>query len=73
MSLRDPAAPTEGERGPAVGRLESAVSLRSRLRAEREAATDTPREVTADTALRLAEDQVAARERWLQSVDDHNY
>jgi hypothetical protein len=72
MSDRDQGART-GERGRAAGRLDEAVALRSRLRDERESARDTPNELTADAALRVADDQVAARERWLESVDDHNY
>jgi hypothetical protein len=73
MSDRDQAAQIEGERGRAAGRLDEAVVLRSRLRDERDAARDTPREITADAAFRVAEDQVAARERWLESLDDHDY
>ena len=73
MSDRDQAAQTETERGRAVGRLDAAVAVRSRLRDEREAARDTPHEVKVDAALRVADDHVAARERWLESVDDHDY
>jgi hypothetical protein len=72
MSDRDQGARI-GEHGRATGRLAEAVAQRSRLRDERESARDTPDELTADAALRVADDQVAARERWLESVDDHNY
>jgi hypothetical protein len=76
MSDRDQGADQgaqAGERGRAAGRLDEAVALRSRLRDERETARDTPNELKVDAALRVADDQVAARERWLESVDDHNY
>jgi hypothetical protein len=73
MSHRDQAAQTETERGRAVGRLDAAVALRIRLRDEHEAARDTPHEIRAHAAFRVADEQVAARERWLESVDDHDY
>jgi hypothetical protein len=73
MSDRGQGAQMEGERERAAGRLHEAVELRSRLRDERESASDTQGQLAADAALCVADDQVAARERWLESVDDHNY
>jgi hypothetical protein len=73
MSDRDRAVQVEEDRGRAAQRLDEAVSLQSRLRHEREVAKDTPDEVTVGASLRLADDQVAARERWLKSVDSHDY
>lgn len=73
MSDRDRAAQAEGERGRAVQRLKEAVSLRGRLRDEHQAAKGTSDEVAVDASLRVADDHVAARERWLKSVDDHDY
>lgn len=73
MSDRDQGAQTKGERGRAAGRLDEAVAMRSRLRDERESASDTQDQLTADAALRVADDHVVARKRWLESVDDHNY
>jgi hypothetical protein len=72
MSDRE-GAHTEGERGRAVARLQAAVSKRSRLRHAHESAKGTRGDVTADAALRTSEDEVAAREQWLKSVDDHEY
>jgi hypothetical protein len=72
MSDRD-RAHTEGERGRAVARLQAAVSRRSGLRHAHESAKGTRSDVTADAALRTADDEVAAREQWLKSVDDHEY
>ena len=73
MSNRDRAAQEVGERGRAVLRLKEAVRLRSRLRDEHQAAKGGPDEVSVDASLRVADVQVAARERWLKSVDDHDY
>ncbi len=73
MSDREPAVQTEGERGRAVQRLNVAVSRQGRLRDEHEEAKDTRDELAVDAALRVADDDVAARERWLQSVDDNDY
>ena len=72
MSDRDPVVQPEGERARAVRRLKSAVSTRSRLRDAHEAAKDTD-ELAVSAALRVADEDVAARERWLRSVDDHDY
>ena len=73
MSDRDLAVQTEDERGRAVQRLKAAVSRQRRLLDEHEAAKGTSDELGVDTALRAADDDIAARERWLRSVDDHEY
>jgi hypothetical protein len=73
MSDRDRVAQADGEHGHAVQRLKSAVFKQSRLRDAHEAAKDTPDELAVDAALHVADGEVAARERWLKSVDDHDY
>lgn len=73
MSDINPAQQAGGERGRAVDRLMAAVSQQSRLREEHQEAKDTADEVAVDASLRGADEQVAARERWLRSVDDHAY
>jgi hypothetical protein len=73
MSERNAAMHTVEERGHAVERLKAAVSQQSRLRKEHQAAKDTTGDLTAGVSLRSADEQVAARERWLKSVDDHDY
>jgi hypothetical protein len=56
-----------------VQRLKVAVSKQSRVRDAHEGAKDTPAELAVNAALHVADDEVAARERWLKSVDDHEY
>lgn len=73
MSNRHGPSLIEGERGRAVERLQTAVTQRSRLRDERETVKNTPNEADVNASLIAADDQVVARERWLKSVDDHDY
>jgi hypothetical protein len=73
MPDRDPLTQARAEHRLAIDRLQAAVALQSRLRDEHQAAKDTPDEVPADSSLRAADEQVVARVRWLQSVDDHYY
>jgi hypothetical protein len=73
MSNRYRAAPADAEHGRARQRLDEAVSLRSRLRDDRATANDTADALKVDAALQAVDDQVAARERWLASVEDHEY
>lgn len=73
MSERDRAVQAEGEHERAVQRLKTAQSQQSRLRDEHKAAKDTSRALRVGAALQAADDEVAARERWLESVDDHDY
>jgi hypothetical protein len=70
MSDRDRPSQAGGERELALKRLDGALAEESRLRDQRH---NTPRDLDADAALQTASDQVGARERWLESVDDHNY
>jgi hypothetical protein len=72
MSDRDRPSQAGGERELALKRLDGALAEESRLRDQRKAG-NTPRDLNADAALQAASDQVGARERWLESVDDHNY
>jgi hypothetical protein len=62
-----------GEHERAVQRLYAAVEEQSRVRTERDGAKDAPAAVQADASLRAADDEVSARERWLDAVDDQNY
>jgi hypothetical protein len=68
MSSRHLASGDEDERGRAVRRLQAAVAERGRARDAQEPSAGS---VEADTSLRAADDEVAARERWLHAVDDH--
>ena len=73
MTDREQVVKADGERPRAEERLDQAVSARSRLRDKSEAAQGTPDELKADASLRNANEQVVARERWLNSVEDHHY
>ncbi len=69
MSNADRAAAADAEHGRAIQRLDEAVSLRSRLRDDRATARDTAVQLKVDAALQVVDDQVVARERWLESVE----
>ena len=73
MSDRDRLAHEAGEHERAVQRLDAAEREQGRARDERERARGAPQETGADASLRVAEDQVLARRRWLEAVDEHNY
>ena len=73
MSNRDRPSQAEGERVRAVQLLQVAVAERSRLHDERETAGNMHDDVALDAGLYVADNEVAARERWLKSVDDHDY
>jgi hypothetical protein len=60
----------ESERARAVRRLKEVVTERRHLRDQPATANASFREVHADAALRAADDQVAARERWLNWIDE---
>ena len=70
--MSNPGRPSQadGERARAVQLLQVAVAERTRLRDERDTAHKGPENVA---SLRGADDVVAARERWLKAVDDHDY
>lgn len=57
----------------ALERVDAASGERSRLRGEHERAKGTSRELQADTQLRAADAEVAARERWLDWVEERTY
>jgi hypothetical protein len=71
MASRHLASNGEDERGRAVQRLRAAVAERGHARGGREASSDTEDDVDERASLRAADDEVAARERWLKAVDDH--
>jgi hypothetical protein len=54
-------------------RVDTASTVRSRLQDEHENATGTSRELQAEVSLQAANDEVAARERWLQWVEEGDY
>ena len=66
MSSRHLASGDDSERGRSVERLRAAVAERRRL----DEAGDRPDAIEVTTARYAADDQVAARKRWLESVDD---
>jgi hypothetical protein len=57
----------------AVERVDAAMAERSRLHDEHESAKGTSGEPRADISLRTANDEVGARERWLQWVEEGSY
>jgi hypothetical protein len=61
------------EHASGVRRLDEAVAEQARSRDQREAVQGTSGELEANASLRAADEQVAARERWLEWVGDHNY
>jgi hypothetical protein len=73
MSDRDRLVHERGEHERAIQRLDAAEQEQGRARDERERARGAPQETGADVSLRVAEDQVSARRRWLEAVDEHNY
>src|SRR2546430_17231612 len=73
MLERGRVARAGGSSGRGVQQLKMALSQQSRLRDEHEAAKDSRDELTVGAALGVADDEVAARERWLRSVDDYDY
>ena len=70
MAGEDPARDT---RALALERVYAASADRSRLRDELDAARGSTGELQADVSHRAASDEVAARERWLQWVEDGDY
>jgi len=66
MSSRHLASGDDSERGRSVERLRAAVAERRRL----DDAGDRPDAIEVTTARLAADDQIAARKRWLESVDD---
>lgn len=73
MTDRDRGGQTRGERARAVQRLQEAVARQRSLGDAHETAKDSSEKLTANAALQVADDEVSARERWLKSVDDHEY
>jgi hypothetical protein len=64
----EPPAPSGGEQGRARLRLQSAKDERDRLQDE-QAGAETPDRLGADVRLLAAEDEMAARTRWLEWAD----
>ena len=60
-------------RARALERVDAASTERSRRRDEHERAKGTSDEMQADMSLRAANEEVAARERWLQWVEERDY
>ena len=57
----------------AVERMDAALAERSRLRDAHERVKGTSSDLQVSTSLRAADDEVEARERWLQWVEDERY
>jgi hypothetical protein len=72
MSRPTGSARSDGERAESVQRLKSALAERKDARKGREAATGGDKEIEATVAVRAADEQVDARQRWLAAVDQHN-
>ena len=60
-------------RAAAFERLDAASADRSRIRDEYESARGTSQELRTDVLRRAADDEVEARERWLQWVEEGDY
>jgi len=73
MASKDRPPQADGERASAIWRLGVALTEQGRLRDAGKAAKGTVREPEMNSLLRTADNQVRARERWLESVDDHDY
>jgi len=73
MARRDPMRVAGGTRADAHERVYAASAERSRLGGEHENAKGTSRELEADVLLRAANDEVAARERWLRWIEERDY
>jgi hypothetical protein len=61
-----------GTHAQAIERVDAAGTERSRLRDEHQLARGTSRELQADALLRAANDEVAARKRWLDWVEERD-
>jgi hypothetical protein len=61
------------ERDGAVRRLDTALGEQERLRGRYDAAIGTSTEFGAYVRLQAADDQVAAREAWLNWIEDEGY
>jgi hypothetical protein len=73
MSDTDSRAPHEGEHDRAIQRLSAAKEEQSRARAQRDRSQDTAGDARTEASSRAADDEVAARQRWLEAVDDRDY
>jgi hypothetical protein len=60
-------------RARALERVDAASTERSRIRDEHERTKGTARELQSETSLRAANAEVAARERWLDWVEERDY
>ena len=60
------------ERTAGEQRLEEAVAERDRVHGERAGAEGTPTEMEAAVSMRAADEQVSARERWLEWVGERD-
>jgi hypothetical protein len=70
---RDPTRGAGDTQVDAFARVQEASAERSRLSGEREGAKGTARELESEVLLRAANDEVAARERWLQWIEERDY
>ena len=73
MSNQDRPTSSAGEHERAAQRLDAAKEEQSRVRGERDGAQGTAGDPHKEASLRVADNEVAARERWLKAVDDNDY
>jgi hypothetical protein len=73
MARADRTSGAGDARTRALERLDAASAERSRLRYEHESARGTSQELRTDVSLRAADDELAARERWLRWIEEGDY
>jgi hypothetical protein len=73
MSSRHLVSSDGGERRHAIRRLRAAIAERAHAEDASEASDRKPNDVEVAASLRAADVEVAARERWLKSVEDGDY
>ena len=73
MLSRDRAPRAEGELVCAVRWLDAVVIEQTRVPGQHEAAKSTSDELQANASLCAADEQVTARGRWLEWVDERDY
>jgi hypothetical protein len=73
MASRHLASSDKDERAHALQLLQAAIAERGRALEARESAGGTRDELEVSASVRAADEEVGARERWLEAVDDHDY
>jgi hypothetical protein len=60
-------------RASAAERVDAAAAERSRVRTQHDTARGSSTELQADVALKAADDELAARVRWLHWIEENDY